>query len=208
MKILTTENGEPFRVFHGTTYEFESFGIGRGAIYFTDDPNIADSYSGDDNEQYDTGLADPNIIPAFLGYTKSLTLDEAWAKEHIDLEDGRCWVTFDECLYKFQESGYDLIILKDVVDFTHVFEDGVTNQAPMNQYIVFSPKQVKSALMDPALVTFENKFLHGVRQDQINERVNEFCAQAKTRALAGKAHEFLDGLAKDVPELRKPARVS
>jgi hypothetical protein len=142
-------------VYHGTASVFDRFNTGRGAIYFTSDPEIASIYA-DHTDAYDAhgDIANdsvepaPNVIQAILSITRPLVLDEAWAQENLGPAGcDRDWVDFDSIIYSaYQDGECDGVILKGVMDFAGFNSLKERVFKAYDQYIIFHPRQVKSAI--------------------------------------------------------------
>ena len=140
--------GKPLVVHHGTNAKFSVFGAGRGAIYFTDDHEVAEVYAqhaiddGFDDEE--VGEPEPVVMSVYLSMKNPLVLDEAWAKANLDGDGERDWMILDNVIFEAEAAGYDGVILRDVVDFAGMDGDRRLTK-PYTQFIVFSPQQIKSA---------------------------------------------------------------
>lgn len=152
---VVTPNGDPLVVYHGTGSSFTRFGTGRGAIYFTSDPHVAslyaehsDSYNEDGDVVTDTVEPSPNVIPAFLSIANPLIVDERWATKKLGpAGDDRDWVDFDSIIDDAYRKGRcDGVILRGVVDFFGMDGEGERIYKAYDQYIVFEPRQIKSAI--------------------------------------------------------------
>jgi len=122
---------------------------GRG-FYFTNNTKIASQYSAD-NGQFLTGS---NVMPVFLSIKNPITLDfrkprSSWTDEQKDFRKktglGKDTNTITDDLIS---KGYDGIIVLDHND---------------NEYIVFEPRQIKSAL--------SNNGNFDLASDNINEKL-------------------------------------
>jgi hypothetical protein len=140
-------HGRPLVVFHGTASDFSTFNTGRGAIYFTSDPAIASMYAG--QASCDAGEEAPNVLSVYLSMQNPLIVDEAWAIENLDDEDGRDWTILDNILYDAEERGYDGMIMRGVVDYAGRDDEGKRHERAYDQYIVFRSEQIKSATGNP-----------------------------------------------------------
>jgi hypothetical protein len=137
-------SGKPLVVYHGTGADFSNFGLGRGAIYFTDDSSVASVYA--DHAEVDGSESAPNVLAVYLRIKNPLVIDEAWAKENLDDEDGdRDWTILDNVVYNSVKTGHDGVILRSVEDFAGMDANGKRMIRPYDQFIVFSPRQIKSA---------------------------------------------------------------
>ena len=134
--------GKPLVVYHGTGGDIVSFKLGRGAIYFTSDQSVASHYANnsDVDEPY------PNVLAVYLKIENPLIVDESWAKQNLDDDDGdRDWTVLDNFLYSAGNMGHDGVILRSVEDFAGVDVNGKRIVKPYDQFIVFSKYQIKSA---------------------------------------------------------------
>ena len=138
--------GKPLVVYHGTGADFSNFGLGRGAIYFTDDSSVASLYADHaEIDDYDSEPS-PNVLAVYLRIKNPLVIDEAWAKENLDDEAGdRDWSILDNVVYNSVKAGHDGVILRSVEDFAGMDANGKRMVRPYDQFIVFSPRQIKSA---------------------------------------------------------------
>lgn len=150
-KVVDAE-GQPLVLYHGTSGQFDRFHTGRGAIYFTSEGDVASAYALNadayDANGYNTDPF-PHVICACLSIKNPLTLDEEWAVENLDWDDDRDWMAFDEVVFQAERKGHDGVVLKAVVDFSGTHENGNRLTRAYDQYIVFSPKQIRSAFERP-----------------------------------------------------------
>jgi len=136
-------NGKPLIVYHGTSADFSVFGMGRGAIYFTQEPDIASEYAKHAPSHLDSA---PNVMPAFISIKNPYVIDENKAKEFIDDDGEFDWTALDDELYAVMENGHDGAILYGVADFCGISVEGKRLEKTQTQFVVFHPKQIKSAI--------------------------------------------------------------
>jgi hypothetical protein len=180
---VVDERGEPLVVYHGTTdMSFDAFdAASSGLIFFTDSPEVAGTYA----EQYyapsPTRPTWRGIIPAYLRIQNPLVMDgrrtrydkltvrnvrsdqqDSFIAKHysktanLDYPEQLGW--FANRAYSL---GYDGVIARDVMDSRNPTLDAT----PSTIYVVFSPKQIKSArgnvgTFDPD----DPSFLRGLRR--------------------------------------------
>jgi hypothetical protein len=174
---VVDEKGEPLTVFHGTPEGFDEFDItqsgknteninAEGAIFFSDDPEIAATFSRAHESDFILEAAEigieakaftfqsSNIRPAKLNIENPLILDRSPTREQID---------------QAKEDGFDGIIVKT---------DGAT------EYAVFSADQIISTLVvqpspaqaqeaRPATIKSDDNFddfFEGFEADEVIER--------------------------------------
>ncbi len=119
-KILD-ENGEPLVLYHGSMKVFSSFKRGRAGIYFTDSLEVAETY-GLGCVQYAVYLKSKN--PLVLDY-----------HGESDISEDECHYALEKEARNALKEGYDAIIAYNTFD----------GESDLNQYVVFSPYQIKSA---------------------------------------------------------------
>lgn len=140
--------GKPRVVYHGTASDFSQFDTGRGAIYFTSDPDIASlyAYEAEANGRSEDGIGSgPSVMPVYLSIKRPLILDEAWAREHLDEDGERQWTYLDDAALQAEEDGHDGMILRGVHDYAGMKGAERLTRA-YDQYLVFSILQIKSAI--------------------------------------------------------------
>lgn len=123
------ESGAPLRVYHGTNTDFDAFESGRNkaqnetGIFFSTDGSIASRYAGYDETFPAKSIG--SVLPAYLRIDKLKTVDFRGSKL------GR-----PEAIAQARAEGFDGLLIKN-----HYDAGGV-----QDQYVVFSPSQVKSAI--------------------------------------------------------------
>lgn len=137
--------GEPLVVYHGTASTFEAFYNCRGnAYYFTDDLAAAQAYAAIVEVENDQEEEDRRVIAAYLQLANPMMIDMEWAREHLTDRSGEIdWTALDEVAYQAQDAGHDGMILRGIPDFSGL-EDGQRRERVYDQYLVFSPSQIKS----------------------------------------------------------------
>ncbi|KAF1702899.1 hypothetical protein CSC66_08990 [Pseudoxanthomonas kaohsiungensis] len=139
--------GEPLVVYHGTASTFEAFYNCRGnAYYFTDDLAAAQAYAAIVEVEDDQEVEDRRVIAAYLQLVNPMVIDLDWAREHLTDRSGEIdWTALDEVAYQAQDAGHDGMILRGIPDFSGL-EDGQRRERVYDQYLVFSPSQIKSVV--------------------------------------------------------------
>lgn len=143
--------GHPLVVYHGTASKFTTFSGARGvAGYFTPDREAAQHYA-DNADAYD---ADGNyvdgestVMQVYLSVKNPVVLEEAWAKENLtsDYDGSRDWTLLDDMIDMVGwRNSHDGIHLKGVEDFAGIV-DGKRQERAYDQWVAFSPNQIKSA---------------------------------------------------------------
>lgn len=141
-KVTDQASGCPLVVYHDTASNCVDFDYGRGAMYFTDEFEIALAYANQ-ARNWD-GDDVPRVVKAYLSLQNPLIVDEDWAKENLDDEDGeRDWTVLDDILCDAKKNGYDGAILRGVVDYAGRDRNGKRLERPTNQYIAFEYWQAK-----------------------------------------------------------------
>lgn len=143
--VVTTKGDDgatvPLRLFHGTTFDFEEYRLGRGArgqardtkgaLFFTSSP-VAAAYHTRVNKGVDRGEnpAGANIRPVFIRMTNPGVVDAAGGYKNPDrVADWIKWA---------KEDGKDGLIIKNVIDA----EIGTAADV----YVIFDPAAVRSAI--------------------------------------------------------------
>jgi hypothetical protein len=142
-KILD-DNGEPLVVYHGTQSDFSEFDLGKvgtgtdsgvygKGFYFTSDPKLASVYT----KNYSGG----NVIPVFLN------MQNPAAKAQVDFTD-------PDIRENLKQSGYDGVIVKPPqlpAEFQNVELFGRKAKQASDEYVVYDPNQIKSAIANIGL---------------------------------------------------------
>ncbi len=151
---VVDDNDMPLAVFHGSNRGggFSSFDLGKfnKCIYFTSSDDVAKEYSlGNDKAFYKCYLRieNPYVIDAGGSKWSNMKFDERkdvmkYCNDNESENFGHTrWITPDHVVayVKANRPDCDGVIIKDVVD--SAFSKG----KPSTDYIVFDPKQVKSA---------------------------------------------------------------
>jgi hypothetical protein len=169
---VVDENGEPLRMYHGTSQNqkgeaftfFDTYGssyglMGMGA-YFTDNPEVASSYTT-------KGRGDtPTVYPAFLSIKNPLDMDaeadaDAWTSQFDGIDDYHEGGTTNESWYRAAEE-----LLTDqqipLYEGAEIMQDGIramgfdgithigggrikSDSVKHRVFIAFEPTQIKSA---------------------------------------------------------------
>lgn len=160
--VIVDANGEPKRVFHGTSHNIDKFEKGkRGAgsresgigYWFTSNTKASSSFA---NFATSVDGSGPNTTPVYLRIEKPLYLDDY--DDLRDLVDN--YTVFNKPNYKV--GGRQIRMMGDVVDYDRMMgdlkkkydgiiisntltdsPDGIT---PIDQIIVFDRNQIKSAI--------------------------------------------------------------
>jgi hypothetical protein len=141
---VVDENGKPLVVYHGTPHDFSSFDpeeSGDGGLYFTDEPRSASGYAA-----YDWSGAPQagQVMPVYLRITNPLVVDFQGFDFSGNGEEGdRLYVpSMEQVLETARAQGNDGVIAQNVRDSRSTKTYG----GPQTTYIVFSDKQIKSAI--------------------------------------------------------------
>lgn len=140
---VVDDNGEPLRVYHGTTKDFAAFdpnaprtAIPLPGMFFSPDPEVASLYASygrelRDYEGFFVGAEGGNVKPVYLSMQNPMDID---ASDGVNrgLVPGS---VIREMIEDAQRKGHDGVILRG-------WRDG---SGPV-QYIVFRPEQIKSAI--------------------------------------------------------------
>jgi len=126
--VVVDDDDKPLRVYHGTHANFDTFVEGNnlenfGGLFFTNDPSVASRYAGVD-ENFPAAEVG-SIMPVYLKLENPLVIDFKGSK------DGRA-----DALLNARANGHDGAILRNSFDAGGV----------QDQYVVFNPEQVKSAI--------------------------------------------------------------
>ncbi len=119
-KILAA-SGEPLVLYHGSMNVFSSFRPGKNGIYFTDSLEAAETY----------GIG----FVQYAVYLKSTDVYEVDFCDDSDMSENKHHYTLQKEAQIALEKGYDAVIAYNTFD----------GEIYLNQYIVFSPYQIKSA---------------------------------------------------------------
>ncbi len=142
---VVDENGKPLVVYHGTNKSFDKFDPEtRGSIneadsdsrmgfFFSDDAEVASSYSTRAVYELGEDTAGANVMPVYLMMKNPMIVN--WDGFDYDSE-----YAADKIL-EAQNKGNDGVIFRNIVDGTagNVMEESTT-------YAVFDPSQIKSAI--------------------------------------------------------------
>jgi len=134
------KGGQPMVVYHGRSGEFEgdAFRNGEsveGAIWFTDETDEASWYaSGGSGIYYGEG---EHVMPVYLSLQNPHRID---LNGKLDYES----YAVEDAIAYAKENGHDGLIITSA--FNGNEETGYEGSANENQYVVFSPEQVKSAI--------------------------------------------------------------
>ncbi len=159
---VARKDGSPIVVYHGTDKEFDSFdpsksgsksntGTPQGSFYFTDKPDVANSYTVKYQGEWITEhFEGANVKPVFLSIKNPLKVSakgESW--RFIEYK-GEVY-DINELAEHAQRKKYDGLIVTRVADRGR----GDVTSKSATTYIAFSPTQIKSAIgnegtFDPA----------------------------------------------------------
>lgn len=129
----------PLVVYHGTATAFTRFSGGRGAYYFTDAREMAEQFA-----RHADGEDGPLIVEAYLSIQNPVVFDGKWYLENMLDDAGEPdWGILDNALYDAETRGHDGAILNGIPDFAGMV-DGVRVERVYNQFIAFTPGQIKS----------------------------------------------------------------
>ena len=134
---VVNPDGSPKKVFHGSPDVRAILSDGfkasmtRGDTYFfSDEYSVSDTYA-DDRRAFDYQNAEPQVLPAYLSLKNPLRIDGG----------GRRWRETEKHIEEARKGGHDGIIIKNSRD---EYQDrGLGKKSTV--YVVFSPKQIKSA---------------------------------------------------------------
>ena len=149
---VVDKNGEPLKVYHGTIGDFKRFdmdlnkkgyvGAPKGSVFFTNDPEIAASYSTSTSLTGDVSFrGGSNIIAAYLYMIHPLIVNAKGMNwdEIFFLKD---YYSTNDIVHYAQRNGYDGVIIKNVIDSGNKR----ISTTPSNIYVVFDDKNIKSAV--------------------------------------------------------------
>jgi len=152
---VVNADGSPMVVYHGTTADFAEFdhsrandhagtGVPLGAMFFTDSPEVAESYTKWQGEWISRFNDGANVMPSYLAIERPLVVDakgERWSSILWKNE----WMTLNELVQRVLDAGpkYDGVIVRNVVDRG---SPGTPESRPASTYVVFDPTQIKSAI--------------------------------------------------------------
>jgi len=133
---VVDKQGRPIVVYHGTKNIFDAFDESTNkytGFYFTNDPELADSFAGGNDADPYNGTG--NIMPVYLRLENPV----------IEDFENDSWDGMEKVIKKVKASNHDGYIGKNVYDVEFI----------ANQYVAFSPEQIKSAIgntgsFDPA----------------------------------------------------------
>lgn len=138
-----SEGGKPLTVYHGTDASFNKFVLartgqarntryGKGAFFFTDNPQAASSYAGQEWEWNDYTRA--NVMPVYVSLQNPLVVDA----------EGMGWSDVDQdAIRQARREGHDGVIFKNVADFASADD---LKLGTITTYVAFKPTQIKSAI--------------------------------------------------------------
>ena len=109
------EKGEPLPVYHGTPWEFKDFekpNDDHKSIFFTDNPEVAETYAGGTKQPGGIKTDRPNIRPSYLNIQNPKVIDANGAT-WSNLDGGE---TTHTLIKKAESEGHDGLILKNVRD--------------------------------------------------------------------------------------------
>ncbi len=125
---VVNARGEPLRVFHGTSTDFNEFNVSDSSeqygVMFTDSPNDASEFS----ERWHSGGDAGNVKAVYLNVENPYVHDAKGEMYDPDMM---------KAIYAKMPDGSDGIVINNIVNF----EGG----EPSTTYIVFNSRQIKSA---------------------------------------------------------------
>lgn len=134
---VVNPDGSAKKVFHGSPDVRAILSSGfkasmtRGDTYFfTDEESVANTYA-DDRRAFDYQNAEPQVLPVYLSLKNPLRIDGG----------GRAWRETEKHVEEARSGGHDGIIIKNSRD---EYQDRGRGKKS-TVYVVFSPKQIKSA---------------------------------------------------------------
>ncbi|WP_455233387.1 ADP-ribosyltransferase-containing protein [Geopseudomonas aromaticivorans] len=148
----TDKAGRPLMLFHGTRHDFDAFGAeqarqnGRVRVpdstyFFSSSPAVASTYAGQREDM--TGRMQQgeggNVMPVYLSLQKPLVINARGANWDDIYWNNEDWSTNDLAEHA-RQAGYDGLIIRNVKDV------GAGAGQVADNYVVFSPEQIKSAL--------------------------------------------------------------
>lgn len=129
--------GEPLVVYHGTMANFTVFHDGEdGGTYFSPSKATAEFFSENNDRGWDDQV-EPRVVDAYLSIKNPLVLNDAQLSELIGDPDDRDWTAMPSVIDDARQAGHDGLHLVDVT--------GDTPQESGDQWVAFSPNQIKSA---------------------------------------------------------------
>lgn len=223
--VVVDENGEPLVMYHGTSQSqngeaftfFDTYGsnyglMGMGA-YFTDNPEVASSYTTKGKG------GTPTVYPVFLSIKNPLDMDaeadaDAWTSQFDDIDQYHDGGTTNESwyraaeelltdqqmpLYEGAEIMQDGIRAMGFDGITHIGggrikSDGVKHRV----FIAFEPTQIKSATGNDGNYDTNNPgIIFSINPSpitgEISERAPSVTRRAKTLSRANRAGKISDG---------------
>lgn len=161
------------KVYHGTTADYTTFDdMGRGAVFFADDPEYANTYAEGYTVRGDR-VPGSRVIPSFIETKDFKTVDIGGNQ--------KAWAKLESYARQAKEEGYKGVILKNVVD-----PDLGDNPQPHTEYMAFTPGTVRSALSDNQLYAL-NGFHHGPEQAVENFSQNKADAGTWKKVIEGRS---------------------
>lgn len=139
-KAVNEFTGEPLVLYHGTTASFDEFNPNMNpfepGVFLTPDRAFATFFT---QASYGEMARGGNIMPVYARLTNPLVVD--FEGMQFPYETG-----VGDIIARAKKAGHDGVILRDVVEGEAIYPDGEpTPGAGTDQFIVFSPEQVKSA---------------------------------------------------------------
>ena len=162
---VTDEGGNPLRVYHGTTGDFEVFDQGRASrssghataglgFFFSDDPSVASLFAGGvDDTQWPPKWRQnkgANTVPVFLSIKKPFELTADKWRDIVTNNGADGEPQFKENAKKYIQRQRDLLE-KQGYDGVHIkgdpkFRDSMTEEYGHDNWVAFKPEQIKSAI--------------------------------------------------------------
>lgn len=134
--------GEPLRLFHGTSSDFDAFSAahaehsGARGFFFTANPEVASAYAKATPWEIENGSLDyplgQQVMPVYLALRNPFVFDAG----------GECWTVVNEyAILMAKARGHDGAIIRNVKDGMDHASSG-----PETVYVAFESRQIKSAL--------------------------------------------------------------
>jgi len=161
---VVDENGKPLVVYHGTRGNFNEFKKTREGIFFSKDPLVASKFAA--NSMLYTGdealTENANVMPVYLRMEKPFDASNRAnvAKVVSQLEDKK-----DVAAFKEGASKLDWQLLERYADFIEQagFDGYFVNEFGENNYVVFDPKQIKSAIGNKGTYSPESEMIDAMQ---------------------------------------------
>lgn len=165
--------GRPQVVFHGTAFDIQAFDPNRAgsttgsfsqkAMFFTADSRVADNFSGAAaqlNSKRSFSAWEPqgqNTIPVYLSLKNPMIVSRETHGEDYGYDGNYNSDVFATLINEARVAGNDGVIFRRVGDMGHTAD----------QYAVFSPTQIKSAIGNTGAFSSDNDRIIGVGDRQV-----------------------------------------